>query len=176
MKTIIHDLPPAVFEELFPETALLSRLGTSSPSAVVLSAMYPARPCIGCFGCWVKTPGICVLPDSYQDMGKIFSKTSELILISRCFYGSYSPYVKNVLDRSIGYLQPFFRILDGEMHHTMRYDNHMAVTAYFYGDSITAQEEKTAADLVHANGVNLGASQSTVSFCRTPEEIRGDLS
>ena len=105
MKTIIHDLDPAAFEELFPETALLTRLGTSEPPAVILSPMYPARPCIGCFGCWIKTPGSCVLPDSYQEMGKLLSRTSELILISRCCYGSYSPHVKNVLDRSIGYLQ-----------------------------------------------------------------------
>lgn len=107
MKTIIHDFDSAVFEELFPETAQLTRLGTSEPPAVILSPMYPARPCIGCFGCWIKTPGSCVLPDSYQEMGKLLSRTSELILISRCCYGGYSPYVKNVLDRSIGYLQPF---------------------------------------------------------------------
>ena len=126
MKTIIHDFDPAVFEELFPETAQLTRLGTSEPPAVILSPMYPARPCIGCFGCWIKTPGSCVLPDSYQEMGKLLSRTSELILISRCCYGGYSPYVKNVLDRSIGYIQPFFRIVHGEMHHVMRHDNRMA--------------------------------------------------
>lgn len=94
MKTIIHDFDPAVFEELFPETAQLTRFGTSEPPAVILSPMYPARPCIGCFGCWIKTPGSCVLPDSYQEMGKLLSRTSELILISRCCYGGYSPYVK----------------------------------------------------------------------------------
>ena len=82
MKTIIHDFDPAVFEELFPETAQLTRLGTSEPPAVILSPMYPARPCIGCFGCWIKTPGSCVLPDSYQEMGKLLSRTSELILLS----------------------------------------------------------------------------------------------
>lgn len=175
MKTIIHDFEPAVFEELFPETAILTRLGTAGPSAVVLSPMYPSRSCIGCFGCWIKTPGSCVLPDSYQEMGKLLSKTSELILISRCCYGSYSPYVKNVLDRSISYLQPFFRIIGGEMHHVMRYDNHMAVTAHFYGDSITKLEEETAKHLVKANAVNLDASGCTVHFYQTPEEIRGNM-
>lgn len=175
MKTIIHDFDPAVFEELFPETAQLTRLGTSEPPAVILSPMYPARPCIGCFGCWIKTPGSCVLPDSYQEMGKLLSRTSELILISRCCYGGYSPYVKNVLDRSIGYLQPFFRIIDGEMHHVMRHGNRMAITTHFYGDAITKLEEETADRLAKANAVNFGASGCTVHFYQTPEQIRGNM-
>ena len=112
---------------------------------------------------------------SYQEMGKLLSRTSELILISRCCYGSYSPHVKNVLDRSIGYLQPFFRIIGGEMHHVMRYGNQMAVTAHFYGDSITKQEEETANRMVKANAVNLGASGFTVHFYQTPEQIRGNI-
>lgn len=173
MKTIIHDLDPAVFEELFPETALSTRLGTSGPSVTILSSMHPVRPCIGCFGCWVRTPGSCVLPDSYQEMGKLLAETGQLILISRCYYGSYSPYVKNVLDRSIGYLQPFFRIVGGEMHHAMRCGNRMAITAHFYGDSITKQEEETAVSLVKANAVNLGAAVTNVHFYQTPEQIRG---
>lgn len=176
MKTIIHDLDPAAFEALFPETALSARCGGSTPDTVVLSPMYPIRSCVGCFGCWIRTPGSCVLPDSYQEMGKLLSQTSELVLICRCIYGSYSPYVKSVLDRSIGYVQPFFHIVNGEMHHVLRYDNHLAITALFYGEDITGPEKETAARLVNANGVNLGASRSAARFYRTPEEIRGELS
>lgn len=175
MKTIIHDLAPAVFEELFPETALSARLGAPDPSAAILSPAYQPRPCIGCFGCWIRTPGSCVLPDSYQEIGKLLSRTSELILISRCCYGGYSPYVKNVLDRSIGYLQPFFRMIGGEMHHVMRYDNHMTITTHFYGDSITKQEKETAERLVKANAINFGASGCTVHFYETPDQIRGSM-
>ena len=95
--------------------------------------------------------------------------------ISRCCYGGYSPYVKNVLDRSIGYIQPFFRIVHGEMHHVMRHDNRMAITTHFYGDSITRLEEETADRLAKANAVNFGASGCTVHFYQTPEQIRGNM-
>lgn len=70
------------------------------------------RHCIGCFGCWVKTPGECIIKDSYQNMGKQLSKCEELILISKCTYGGVSPFVKNVLDRAIPYISPNFRIVN----------------------------------------------------------------
>lgn len=181
MKTIIHDLDDSVFEAYFPELAaarqlsISSQSGGSDPSAVILSPSHPPRPCIGCFGCWIKTPGSCVLPDSYQEMGRLLSRTSELILISRCCYGGYSPFVKNVLDRSIGYIQPFFRIVGGEMHHIMRYDNHMALSAHFYGEDITEREKETAINLVNGNGVNFGTSHNAAHFYETPEQMRGNL-
>lgn len=54
--------------------------------------------CIGCFGCWVKTPGKCVIHDGYHETGVDMSKCTELIIISRCYYGSVSPFVKMVED------------------------------------------------------------------------------
>lgn len=176
MKTIIHDLDPVLFEDLFPETASSARRESSGAPAVILSALYPIKPCIGCFGCWIKTPGSCVLPDSYQEMGKLLSRTDELILISRCFYGGFSPHVKNVLDRSIGYLQPFFCIVNGEMHHAMRHNNHMKLTAHFYGDDVTPQEKETAVRLVEANGINFGSAHCAAHFYLNPQEIRRKLS
>ena len=73
------------------------------------------RHCIGCFGCWVKTPGQCVIHDGYENTGADMGKCSELILISKCCYGSVSPFVKNVQDRAISYIHPDFVIRKGEM-------------------------------------------------------------
>ena len=77
--------------------------------------------CIGCFGCWVKTPGKCVIHDGYHETGVDMSKCTELIIISRCYYGSVSPFVKMVEDRAISYFHPDFVIRKGEMHHKRRY-------------------------------------------------------
>ena len=64
------------------------------------------RHCIGCFGCWVKTPGKCVLHDGYEETGVSMGKCTELIFVSRCYYGSVSPFVKMVQDRAISYIHP----------------------------------------------------------------------
>ena len=127
-------------------------------------------PCICCYGCWVKTPGQCVIKDGYDNMGELFSRCDQLIIISQCFYGGYSPFVKNVMDRSAcPYLLPYFKTRHGETHHPKRYKNKITLSVHFYG-KISAAEKATAQKLVKANGINL-FQKTGVRFYDTFEEI-----
>lgn len=90
-------------------------------------------PCIGCFGCWTKTPGKCVLKDAFCETGQKIGRCDRLAIVSECVYGGYSPFVKNVLDRAISYIYPYFCIRRGQMHHRPRYANAMNFQVYFYG-------------------------------------------
>jgi multimeric flavodoxin WrbA len=144
MKILIHDLP----EETF------AGLPVSDRGITVISDKGKIKNCIGCFGCWLKTPGICALNDGYQNIGQLFAACSELTVVSKCVYGAYSPFVKNVWDRSISYLLPYFVNKNNETHHTMRYDNHFTFTVHFYGDDITPKEKETAEILMRANRVS----------------------
>lgn len=131
--------------------------------------------CIGCFGCWVKTPGQCVIKDDYSNMGKLLSECDELILISKCTYGGFSPFIKNVLDRAISYISPYFVTRNGQMHHKRRYDNVISISAYFYGDYITQAEKETAKSLVNANAVNFDGKVADVLFFNSAEEAKAVL-
>ena len=131
------------------------------------------RGCIGCFGCWVKTPGRCVIHDGYENTGILMGQCSELIFISRCCYGSVSPFVKAVQDRAISYIHPDFTMRKGEMHHKRRYTNRIALSAYFYGEAITEAEKRTAREILEANADNYDAVVKTVAFFRSEEELEG---
>lgn len=128
------------------------------------------HPCIGCFGCWVKTPGKCVIHDGYEDTGIQMSKCTELIFVSRCCYGSLSPFVKTVQDRAISYIHPDFVLRKGEMHHKRRYHNVIALSAYFYGENITDGEKETARNLIQANADNYDGTVKQVCFCKEAKE------
>ena len=39
--------------------------------------------CIGCFGCWVKTPGKCVLRDDAVKVYPIIAKSDNVIYVSK---------------------------------------------------------------------------------------------
>lgn len=131
------------------------------------------RPCTGCFGCWVKTPGKCVIHDGYEGTGAALGQCTELILISRCCYGSVSPFVKMVQDRAISYIHPGFTVRGGQMHHKRRYKNVVALSAYLYGADITPGEMETARNLLQANAVNYDGKLKGVFFYRAPEEMEG---
>jgi multimeric flavodoxin WrbA len=126
-------------------------------------------PCLCCYGCWIETPGKCVLNDEYNNMGALMSKCDRMIIISQCFYGGYSPFVKNVLDRCVPYLLPYLETKNGETHHPKRYDNAIALTVYFYGD-ISDAEKETAKKLVKSH---LSMVEKTeVYFYKSIEEIK----
>ena len=158
-RLIIYDLPTG---HIGPYT---------NEEDILINASDIHRYCIGCFGCWLKTPGKCIIKDGFEDMGKRLSQVSEFILISKATFGSYSSAVKNVLDRSISYVLPFFEIRNGEMHHGERYHNDLTISALFYGD-LTEDEKRTAESLVKANAVNLNAALGKVHFVEGMENAR----
>ena len=139
----------------------------------VIKPQEDIHHCIGCFGCWVKTPGECVIHDGYEGIGRLMGKCTELIFVCRCYYGSVSPFVKKVQDRAISYAHPDFVIRKGELHHKRRYKNVIKISAYFYGENISDIEKETAKDLLEANADNYDGLVKDVRFYKSIEEMEG---
>lgn len=165
MKIIIHDLSQQEF----------ATLHMSNNVDTIISDDGSIRNCIGCFGCWLKTPGVCVLKDGYHNMGGLLAKCDELVMISKCIYGSYSPFIRNVWDRSLPYLLPYFATKNGETHHKNRYKNEIALSVHFYGENISESEQKTARALVAANVINFYMSERNTLFYKDFRDIRGAI-
>lgn len=137
----------------------------------IISPHGTIHHCTGCFGCWVKTPGMCVIHDGYERTGIDMGKCTELILISQCCYGSVSPFVKTVLDRAISYVHPDFVLRKGEMHHKRRYQNVITISAYFYGPDITEAEKTTARNIIAANADNYDGLVKNICFYPSAEDL-----
>lgn len=66
------------------------------------------KPCVGCFNCWVETPGVCVHKD--DDMPALLDKIRQADVVVHAFplYIFTVPGIaKNFLDRSIPLIKPF---------------------------------------------------------------------
>lgn len=159
MATIfIHDLIPAVLSAVLPDTS----------GFTVIDAARKAACCQGCFRCWLASPGQCVMKGDLQTVGAQIGTCKKVIILSRCYYGGFSPGVKKVLDRAISLSLPFFTYRSGRVHHLLRYQNRPTLTVCFYG-TITDFERETAMRLVEANRVNMGFSSVQVYFAEKPE-------
>ena len=159
MKIIIHDLNENEFEKIYNLTGI-----DKNENITLISDNKKIKNCTGCFCCWTKSPGKCRIKDNYENLAELYSQTEKIVIMSKCHYGSYSPFVKNVLDRSIPYLLPFFKIKNKEMHHTIRYKNKLYFEVYFYGENISDEEKEIAKNMVKANCINLNITDFKVSF------------
>ena len=56
--------------------------------------------CTGCFGCWTKTPGKCVIRDDAVKVYPYIAQSDTLLYISRIKYGGYDTVMKTMLERS----------------------------------------------------------------------------
>ena len=157
MEIIIHDLPEKKLKNIYKST----------DNSLIISDDKKIKNCMGCFYCWTKNPGECRIKDGYDNLAELYSKAEKIIIISRCCYGSYSPFVKNILDRSIPYLLPFFKIKNKEMHHTIIYKKSFYFDVYFYGENIPNEEKEIAKSMIKANCINLNVTNFNISFLET---------
>ncbi|MGA2272830.1 MAG: NAD(P)H-dependent oxidoreductase [Bryobacteraceae bacterium] len=77
--------------------------------------------CLGCFNCWIKTPGICVEADAGREIAKAIVRSDVTVLFTPVTFGGYSPELKKMVDRLVQLASPFFEMDHGEVHHPPRY-------------------------------------------------------
>ena len=144
----------------------------TSNDVKVINNTAKTHHCIGCFDCWVKTPGLCVIKDDCADVGKTLGHCDDLIIVSKCTYGGFSPFVQSVLNRSMSQVSPDFTVRNKLMHHKLRYDNVINISAYFYGADITDKERDTATSVVSAVALGRGAKASGILFYNSAKEVK----
>ncbi len=77
--------------------------------------------CVGCFSCWVKTPGRCRLRDDGARLLRATAGVDLLVLASPMRMGFVSSLLKRANDRLIPNLLPYVVVVGGECHHPLRY-------------------------------------------------------
>ena len=113
--------------------------------------------CSGCFGCWVKTPGVCVHNDAGRDVAARAARSDLLVYLTPVTFGGFSAELKKALDHVIPILQPDLKKTGAATRHPQRYArNHdlLAVGAVPAGRE-GGVEARTFRRLVERNSLNL---------------------
>lgn len=138
--------------------------------------------CNGCFGCWIKTPGICVTNDTGRDIARLLAQSNLAFFLSPVTFGGYSSQLKKALDRCICNILPFFKIIDNETHHFSRYDKNPSMVVIGNNTEGDDQTEEFFRTLSCRNALNfLPPYHATMvfkdasNFEVTEEEINGHI-
>ncbi len=159
MKTIIHDLLDSD----------LKRFVFNKEDAVY-NSLECKNYCCGCFSCWTKHPCKCMYDDGFSQVSYSLKESDELVLITKNTFGSYSKKVKQVLERCLGYVLPYFEEREGLIHHKSRFANKIKLSVYIYGE-IAESEKESLISLVKANSINLNAQNYEVHFLKNVKEM-----
>ncbi len=71
MDILIHDVNDQESKRVFHDI---------SKNAHIISDTGSIKNCVGCFGCWIKTPGKCVIKDGYEDLGEMLPFCKDIPL------------------------------------------------------------------------------------------------
>ena len=82
------------------------------------------RYCIGCFDCWLKTPGECIVADASQDVCRQFIASDLVLFASPLIMGFTSALLKKAHDKLVPLIHPYIGIYHDECHHMPRYEKY----------------------------------------------------
>ncbi len=106
-------------------------------------------PCIGCWDCWLKTPGRCVINDAMSQHYHDYMNSEHVIVLCDTAQGFIHHSAKAFIDRSIPHYLPYIELIDGECNHVPRYAHYPKLTFYFDADDLSAQEEVVIEDYLY---------------------------
>ena len=95
-------------------------------SALILRDME-ITPCVGCFGCWVRTPGECVVPDASAEVCRAVIQSDLTVFASPLVMGYVSAVMKKAMDKLLPLILPYFAVIHHETHHRRRYERYPAL-------------------------------------------------
>ena len=129
--------------------------------------------CMGCFGCWVQTPGECVIKDYEIDIVKNLVQSDLVIYFTPITFGGYSSILKKALDRQISRVLPYFTKVDGEVHHEQRYEKRQPLIGIGFLANPDAEKEEVFKTLIYRNSLNAGSPyQQAIIYEKGQEPLK----
>ena len=83
------------------------------------------KHCMGCFSCWIKTPGKCIIKDDMEELLEKSMASDIVVYACPIYVGDVSGIMKDFIDRSIPLEKPnFSKNKDGVVNHVHRYEKY----------------------------------------------------
>lgn len=112
---------------------------------------FELHDCIGCYTCWLKTPGICCFKDGMEDILKEYLAADVVILASPIIMYYISALLKRVNDRLLPFGHPFLVLKENRMSHVPRYSHYPKTTLLLGNNEKLDSEGFKLIEMVYSN-------------------------
>lgn len=125
-------------KNLYDEPLKILRLGNQSINS-----------CMGCWNCWLKNPGKCVMKDRMAESYPDYVNSDTVILLMDTAQGFINHEAKAFFDRTIPHYNPYIELVNGECHHVARYKSYPDMVFYYDTEALMNQEEQIIEDYLY---------------------------
>lgn len=124
-------------------TKILEQLSDNVQHQVFHLSDKNIQSCTGCWNCWWRTPGKCIIHDDMDEILQAVIQAEMVLFCAPLVAGFPSFKIKMVMDRMIPLVHPYIILKNKECHHRKRYDNYPDI-----GLILQKEEDTTSEDLI----------------------------
>ncbi|HTP10045.1 MAG TPA: NAD(P)H-dependent oxidoreductase [Anaerolineae bacterium] len=127
--------------------------------------------CIGCFGCWVKTPGECRSADESAQVCRTVINSNFTLWAAPLQMGFPSALLKKAMDKSIPLIHPYIVVDHNEAHHLARYAHYPRLGLLLQKEDDTDSDDlRIVADVFSRTALNMKSRLDFVHSTDQPVE------
>jgi multimeric flavodoxin WrbA len=121
------------------------------------------KHCIGCFSCWVKTPGKCITKDNSDGICRAYINSDLILFASPVIMGFTSALLKKTHEKLLPLVHPYLEFVQTEVRHLSRYEKYPLTALLLEKGNDTDEEDiKIISDIYRRDAVNF-----KTQFCFT---------
>jgi multimeric flavodoxin WrbA len=169
--TILNGNPePSGFDQYLK--VLKSNLETNNHQVTQIDLReLPLKYCIGCFDCWVKTPGICDADDASQEMDRAVINSDFTLWAAPLKLGFPSTLLKMAIDKHLPLIHPYLVVDQNEAHHLKRYKSYPRVGMLIEKEPDTnAKDLRILTDIFSRTALNFKSKLEFLEMTELPVE------
>jgi multimeric flavodoxin WrbA len=130
--------------------------------------------CVGCYSCWLKTPGRCIFHDDVEEILRAYLMSELVILASPVLVGFTSALLKRFMERTHPLALPFLYFKDGRMQHVPRYDKYPKLALLLEASERLDARTMDTIDAVYKSGkTRIFAFEATTA--KKPSEVADEI-
>ena len=129
--------------------------------------------CVGCWGCWVKTPGECSNQDASLEIDRAIVNSDFTLWAAPLIMGFPAALLKTIMDKGLPLIHPYIEMDRGEFHHLRRYARYPRLGLLVEKESATSEVDlHIVSDIFCRTALNM---KSRLEFCLATDTPAADL-